>query len=623
MTAADAGQVGGAQKAAHGGVGDSGPEAGVAAGAASGVAAGVASGAARRGGFVATLGQGRWSLRIGLALLFSLVCLGAGAWRANHMQLRATEISGIARDVLLVEQEARQIALWLRAEEALPGDLGRGRLAPMAVAAMQAATRLEALHDRVMRTAWAIGIENLVSEETLADFQRPTHQMDMMVRGFLRGVDRAAESVGERRSAARAELTAAVDGALASGIERAVTDLDAAAARLREQGALSLVFGVAGAGLGLVVALMVHFSAFTPVMAAASRKLSAVEIEAAEIGHKLRSAQRDRARMLDLAAAGLDGAAERMEAAADLLSRTPLTDTQLRVLAGLRHALAELTLRLEGQRLLSAHGDGRLRAAPRPLRPAEALEDWLDLARRRAAEQGRTLVAEADLDAERQARGDAGLMRKALDRLLDDALRRAGKGGAVRLRLKMEGREEGRTEIIAVFSHEGRAPGPGEIAAARNPFAERPPSENVMSRGADPFALAVAAAICTASGGALDLAGDGESGGRAAARFRFAGIGEGGKRSGGRPAAAAASEVPGGPHDDVSAALEDGAPDTAPEGEERRRAREGGPDRVEERRRNAPPRRRSDRMRDASILAASSRNAAEGGAAGREPDGGR
>ncbi|MGG7567656.1 sensor histidine kinase [Rhodovulum sp. DZ06] len=464
----------------------------------------------------------RHGVRLAVALGLAALVVALGVWRNQELRGRADDIALMTRDVAQVQEQARQIALWLHAEDAMPADMPREPLAPIAGAAMKAAQRLKDHHEAATRAAWREGFAGDLSESAAENFQRPAHQMDMMVRGFLRGVDRVAEASGERRAAARAELLELVEGALASGAEQAIATLDEVSAALRAEARATMTGAAAAALLCLAAALWMHLRGVAPALAAARRRAEGAEAAMEEATVRLRGAQRDRARMLDLAVAGLKDANERMRAAAGLLVRTPLSETQMRVLEGLRGAISDQADRLEGQRLLSAHGDGRLRLAARRVQPGAFCAEWLDEARRKAVEEGRTLIVESILDPEPFFRGDPALVRKALDRLLDDALRRVGKGGVVRLSARLERIEEGRAELRVVVEHDGPPPGPSEIAAARDPFTERPPSETTLTKGSDPFGLALALAICNASGGGLEIDGGPEAGTRALARFRFA-----------------------------------------------------------------------------------------------------
>lgn len=527
------------------------------------------------------------SVRLLTGLAAAAACILLGGWRAQDLDVRADALDRMTRDIVQVQGEARQIALWLRAESAIPADLPRETLAPIAGAAMRAAERLRERHEAAVQAAWRVGLGGDLSQTAAENFQRPAHNMDMMVRGFLRGVDRVAEASGDRRAAARGELLELVEGALSSGADEAVRTLDEVHAELEYEARLSLMLGVVGAALGFAFSAMVHFRSLRPQLRAARAEAAAAEEALRDAATRMRGAQRDRARMLDLAVTGLKGANERMRAASGLLARTPLTETQNRVLAGLRTAIADQAERLEGQRLLSAHGDGRLRLANRRVQPGALCAEWLDEARRRAVEEGRTLIVEGAPDQEAAYRGDAVLVRKALDRLLDDALRRVGKGGVVRVSTRLERLEEGRAELRVTVEHDGAPPGPSEIAAARDPFTERPPSETALAKGGDPFGLPLALAICNASGGGLELDGGPDVGARLLARFRF-GVEAPAEAAEPAPEEAVSwfdEELA----DDVLAAQTGDAPpvDLAPASGERR---------------SGPARRRMDRMRDGAAL---------------------
>ena len=160
------------------------------------------------------------------------------------------------------------------------------------------------------------------------------------------------------------------------------------------------------------------------------------------------------------------------------------------------------------------------------MRPGAVYAEWLHQAQARAQAEGKQVVAEPELDQTVEVRGDELMIRRALDRLLDDALRRSVKGGRVSIVAQLETAGRRWPELRVVVEHDGPAPGPSEISAIRAPFSSRPPSEATINRSVDPFALAVVAAICTATGGGLDISSRIKGGARAVARLRLAPVSE-------------------------------------------------------------------------------------------------
>jgi hypothetical protein len=113
------------------------------------------------------------------------------------------------------------------------------------------------------------------------------------------------------------------------------------------------------------------------------------------------------------------------------------------------------------------------------------------------------------------------LMRRALDCLLDDALRRAPKPGAIRLEVEFDCDGRAWPELRVTLAHDGAPPTASEIANIRGPFSARPPCGSTISHASDPFSLAVAASICSATGGMLDFL-PSPAGTRMLARLRMA-----------------------------------------------------------------------------------------------------
>lgn len=455
------------------------------------------------------------------ALAIVAVSIVGPGLRLNQLLSESRFIDEMLSLIQTVSGRMEQVEMWLEVEDAMPG-LPPEAFAPLAARAVIAAQEMEALHERALQIAWSSGRSGDVSAPAAENFDTPLHRIDMMVRSFLRGVARTVEARGSQRVAGRRDMRMLAREGLFVAFASVQANMEAERLSLRHSASVVAMLGAAGAFLGMLMALVFHVRG--PRRANASLELrvdeSMARVEEVEVF--LRGAERDRARMMDLSASGLELPAERMRAAAGLLARTPLSETQGRVLHGLRQALGEIAGRVEGLRVLASQGDGRLRLTLRPMQPGVIYADWLGQARARAKADGKIIVAEAELDKTVAARGDELMIRRALDRMLEDALRRSAKGGRVSIVAQLESTGRRWPELRVVVEHDGPAPGPSEIAAIRAPFSSRPPSEATVNRSVDPFALAVVAAICTATGGGLDISSRLKGGARAVARLRLA-----------------------------------------------------------------------------------------------------
>lgn len=458
-------------------------------------------------------------------LLFALAVVavstaGAGL-RLNQLQGESRELVEMQSLIESIAGRMQQVEMWLEAEDAMP-DLPPEAFAPLAARAATAALELEALHERVVQLAWSSGRGGDVSAPAAENFDTPVHRIDMMVRSFLRGVSRTIDATGSQRIAARRDMRMLASEGLGVAFDSARGALVADRLSLHRSATVVLAIGAIGAGLGLLMAVMFHIRGPRRANAVLEARVDEATARVEEVEVFLRGAERDRARMMDLSASGLELPAERMRAAAGLLARTPLSETQGRVLQGLRQALGEIAGRVEGLRVLASQGDGRLRLTLRPMHPGVVFCAWFDQAQAQAKAEGKTIVAEPELNKAIEARGDELMIRRALDRLLEDALRRSAKGGRITIVAQLESAGRRWPELRVVMEHDGAAPGPSEIAAIRAPFSSRPPSESTINRSVDPFALAVVAAICTATGGGLDISSRLKGGARAVARMRLA-----------------------------------------------------------------------------------------------------
>lgn len=456
-----------------------------------------------------------------LALCLSAMSIIGAGLRANHLLDDSRDLTQIIALIPMTTGRMEQVMSWLEAEDAMP-NAPAALLAPLVARATAAAHDMEALHEQAVRLTWQSGHASDDAIPVVENSDRPVIRIDIMLRSFLRGIARIAEATGSQRAAARRDMRAlAQDGLMPAFAEvHALATAEHASrhASLR----VVLVLGAIGAGLGMLLAIVFHVRGPGHDNEALESRVDEAMTRVEEVEVYLRGAERDRARMMDLSAAGLELPAERMRAAAGLLARTPLTETQGRVLHGLRHALGEIAGRVEGLRVLASQGDGRLRLTLRTMRPGAIYAEWLQAAQVRAQAEGKQIIAELEMDQITEVRGDELMVRRALDRLLDDALRRSAKGGRVGIVAQLEATSQRWPELRVVVEHDGPAPGPSEIAAIRAPFSSRPPSEATVNRSVDPFALAVVAAICTATGGGLDISARTKGGARSIARLRLA-----------------------------------------------------------------------------------------------------
>jgi hypothetical protein len=131
-------------------------------------------------------------------------------------------------------------------------------------------------------------------------------------------------------------------------------------------------------------------------------------------------------------------------------------------------------------------------------------------------------VAPAELSGAILVRGDALMVPRGLTRLIDDSLRRAPKGGRIDISPTFEHLVPVWPELHVTVTHEGAPPSASELASIRAPFATRAPAHVGVTLDRDPFSLTVSAAICAASGGALDIVASPGGGVRIDARFLFA-----------------------------------------------------------------------------------------------------
>lgn len=454
-----------------------------------------------------------------LAVIFG--SLGFGGWLGLERYEDMERIGALRESVLHVRDLGDRIAIWLEAEELHHADgggehgaVGDGRMLKLVEA-------LSRRHDANVALAWELGIAGDLSARPSDVARAPVQRIDILVRSFLHRLQRLTETAPDRRARTRADLLRDFHEQLRPVLTRTEAVLSRVADGLERDAQRALALGGAGGFVGVGMMLWLHLRGPRRRLDGAIAAREAAEAELARTMILLRGAERDRVRMLNLAASGLIGAAERMEGAAELLARTPLAETQSRVLGGLRAALDELRCRLDGQLLLCAFGDGRLRGARRPMAPGAICAEWEARAAERVVAEGRRFVGGLELDPALEVRGDAMMLVQALDRLLDDALRRTAKEGRICIAGRFERLERGAWELRFLLEHDGAAPGPGEVASIRGPFSERPPSTASLPRGADPMGLPAVAAIGIVAGGGLEVAGGADGGARMTLRMRF------------------------------------------------------------------------------------------------------
>lgn len=459
--------------------------------------------------------------RVFAILAIVLGALGFGGLRAMDRFSQAADAGALLNETRSIHLMTGMIHDLMEAEAARGGmaaALGRNDLAGIA---SEIAEELEERHQRATALAWRLGVAGDVSATPAQSYANPTHQIDIQIVSLVRGMARLTELQGDRREAARAEVLHLASGPLTDGLARAAAVLELLELRLAAEARQS-AYAAAGAtaAASLMFVLLLLRGPRRRLGALRRQRDEALE-ELSQSRKRLRGAERDRMRMMDLAAAGLAEAGDRMSAAAGLLARTPMSETQSRVLDGLRNALGEYQVRIDGQRLLCAYGDGRLRAAGRVMRPGETFAAWAAEAVRLAEAEGRILILSDPPETGLELCGDEALLRRGLERLLEDALRRTAKGGCILLSARFEHLGRNGADLRIVLEHDGEPPGPTEIAAIRSPFTERPPSPASLPKGADPFCLAAVSAIASVCGGALEVNGDPKQGAHAMLRFRF------------------------------------------------------------------------------------------------------
>ena len=302
----------------------------------------------RRGTFL----RARHLRNLMLALSISAIAILGAGLRTNQLLSEARALTEMMLLGPKIAGRMAQIQMWLEVEDDLTGP-GDGALAPLAQRAAIAAQELEALHDRAMQLNWQLGRGGDVSASAAENFDLPAHRIDMMVRSLLRGVARTVDARGSQRIAARRDMRALAEKGLSVAFAEAGRTLAIEEASRRRSARVVALLGALGAATGMMMAVAFHVRGPRRANMALEERIDDSMTRVEEVEVYLRGAERDRARMMDLSAAGLELPAERMRAAASLLARTPLTETQGRVLHGLRQALGEIAGRVEGLRVLA------------------------------------------------------------------------------------------------------------------------------------------------------------------------------------------------------------------------------------------------------------------------------
>ncbi|ROO89821.1 hypothetical protein EDD29_7530 [Actinocorallia herbida] len=198
-----------------------------------------------------------------------------------------------------------------------------------------------------------------------------------------------------------------------------------------------------------------------------------------------------------------------MRAALDVASAKPQVAAQTLVLAGrMRAELDRTDGLLDGLLVLARAQHGALEGTARADLAREAARSLAD---RSAALDG--LVVTATLDPA-PVRGDAALLARLVDNLVDNAAAHTPSGGAVRV-------TTGRTGAAAHLTVETDGPVlvPSEVAELVRPFRRLGPARTGGSDGGSGLGLAIVAAVAAAHGGSLSLTPRPEGGLRATAAF--------------------------------------------------------------------------------------------------------
>lgn len=462
-------------------------------------------------------------------LLTAIATFGAGGVVLRLMQdVQRTDamLADIAENRVL----AVQVATWLETasfDTGAPAGFWGEEMAAQAIA------RISRRHEAVA-AAWFAGLGGGGGRPASKNMNAVFQRFDMSLRRFQRGVARVLQGGDASRQAARQELRGADGAALRINFDAIEDHLRAKRTASVVGITRSIAAGGAGAALGLALIIALHLRGPMRDIAALEAAAGAACARADAAERHLSTARRDRARALDLTVAGLELWTARVEAASALLARTPLSGTQMRMVERLRAALGDLTLRFEGMRVLAAFGDARLTVTPREACPERIYVDWRDEAIARVRASGREIICAPDLGRPAAVRADAMLIRRALDGLLEDALRRAPKPGAIHIEAEFDCDDRAWPELRVTLAHDGAPPSAPEIAAIGAPFSTRPPSASTISHASDLFALAVTAAICSATGGMLDFPPSESAGTRMRARLRMAPSAEAPPRTRGR-----------------------------------------------------------------------------------------
>jgi hypothetical protein len=291
-----------------------------------------------------------------LAAIAVAVLLLAGAGYRAAAQLSKSELTASIRTEVDANIQLTQAVLtWLVAEDA-SFDHRLDALQPVAARAMEAAAQMTAAHGRMMHLSWRDGRggDRIASDALM--LEQPVDRIDWLTRRFLRGVARIAEADGSRRSDARAELRALAERKLGPELGQLRRLLTRDLTEAHRQAWLAYALGAGVVALSLAAMLWLHLIGPHRANIMLEAMVDAQRARVEELAPLLRGAERDRARAMDLSAAGMTPPVERVRAAAALLARTQLSDTQNRVLQGLRQALAEVSGRVEGMRLLAGAG---------------------------------------------------------------------------------------------------------------------------------------------------------------------------------------------------------------------------------------------------------------------------